>query len=469
MRAVIYTRASLDRTGEGKSNSRQREECLRLADYKRWEVIQVAGQPSVDDVSISAYGDKERPGWQTVLKMIEDGEVDVVIAWHLDRLTRNMADLETLIVLCEKHDVAVTTATGDMDLTNDTGRMVARILAAVARQEVERKAARQRLQHAQRRAEGKPWKAVKMLGYERDGRIIEKEAAAIRQAMEDVIEERASLAELGRRWLELGLTSPYKDDDKPWTPRGVKKILTNPRLAGMVVHNGEVLGRGQWDPIVDENTLTMVVAKLSASERYNGAGKRGPLPSNLLTGIMTCFKCDGTVRAGSARGVLTYQCPEWHTTVPRAEADEVVRSAFAATIALTSPGAVLEAPVGQVDLGDLAERVARLRERQGVLLRSYTDEHITEEQYRAAVQDLSEKIKVLEAEAGGEEMNWSAFRAESVRNFLTQSVTEQRRVLERLTLIKLHPAGRGPRDARRQVEVLVKGKRGTIPAHLPVT
>ena len=96
----------------------------------------------------------------------------MVLAWHLDRLTRNMLDLETLILLAEDHGVGVATVTGDIDLTSDVGRMVARILAAVARAEVERKGARQRRANQQRRAEGKRWTSGwRPFGYELDGTL----------------------------------------------------------------------------------------------------------------------------------------------------------------------------------------------------------------------------------------------------------------------------------------------------------
>jgi len=492
MRAVIYTRASLDRTGEGKSNARQREEALRLVEYKRWDLVTVDGEPSIDDISISAYGKKNRPGWNKVLSMIEAGEVDVVVAYHLDRLTRNMADLEKLILLCEQHSVSVATATGDIDLTNDTGRMVARILAAVARQEVERKAARQKLAHNQRRAEGKPWAGVKMLGYTNHGELIEEEANAIREAVQDVLAERASLAEIGRRWSACELRSPYqkiKDEAgnvigwKHWTPRGVKNVLTNPRIAGLITvtlrnEKGaatgiEVVGEGDWEPIVDETDLAVLVAKLNSPERTNGSKKSGRLPSNLLTGIMRCAKCDGTVRAGSKRGVETYICGDWHTQVPRAEADRLVRFAFAGAVALGSPGAILEARSPEVDPEDAATEIAALRERQGVLARSFARGFTPETDYEAAVADIAQQINDLESkvESTASSVDWYGIRKESVLNFVGQDMMEQRRVLERTAIIKMHPVGHGRTGAQNQIEMWVKGRRAgreiLIPAHKP--
>src|SRR5690606_28616970 len=150
-RAVIYTRVSLDRTGEQASVQRQEQACRALATAREWEVVGVR-----TDNSVSATSGEERPEWRAVLDMIDAGEVDVVIAWHMDRITRTMLELEELITLAVDKGVGVTTATGDIDLTTDVGRMVARILAAVARAEVERKAARQRLGNSQRAAAGCP-------------------------------------------------------------------------------------------------------------------------------------------------------------------------------------------------------------------------------------------------------------------------------------------------------------------------
>lgn len=470
MRAAIYTRASLDRTGEGKSNERQRDECVRLVDYKRWDLVTVDGEPSADDISISAYGEKERPAWLRVLRMIEDGDIDVLVAWHLDRLTRNMADLERLIVLCEKHNVSVATATGDIDLTNDTGRMVARILAAVARQEVERKAARQRLSHVQRRAEGRPWSAVKMLGYSPTGEVIEEEAAAIREAMQEVIDEGASLSELGRRWHQLGLTSPYKDDSKPWTPRGVKKVLTNPRLAGFITQDGEVLGKGAWEPLVDEHTFTLAVAKLNEPSRVSGKKKEGGrTPANLLTGIMRCSTCNGTVRAGSKRGQEVYQCPKWHTTVARTDADELVRSAIASALSLTAPDAILEPARVAVDPSAIQAEIDTLRDRMEMLAGSYARGVTIQSAYESASAYVKGEIERLVALQGGsaEDTEWGEIRANLVRTFLGDDMGRQRRALEKVATITMHPTHGRASSARRQVEVQVKGKRRIIPAYVP--
>ncbi len=390
-RAVIYTRVSRDDTGEGKSNARQREDCEKLADLRRWKVVAVE-----EDVSISAYGKKKRPAWERVLGMVEAREVDVVIAWHFDRMTRNMIELEELILLADKHDVGVATVSGDIDLTNDMGRMVARILAAVARAEVERKGARQRRANKQRAAEGKPWQSGwRAFGFEKDGKQVPEEAALIRESADRVLAGE-SLRSIVRHWKALGISTPRSARGvEGWTHNGVRSILLNPRNAGLATYQGEVIGKGDWEPIFSEETHILLVARLTDPSRLSRLDSRGRTASNLLTGIATCGVCGGTVDAGSGHnGRPIYQCKKYHVSTPRDEADSIVRWAFDATVGLSIPGRILPLPKPVVPT-DLWERAERLRDRQKVLSNSFAHDRITIEMFEDASNSLSEQLAAL--------------------------------------------------------------------------
>lgn len=49
--------------------------------------------------------------------LVEAGKVDVIVAWHLDRLTRSMVELEAIITLAEAHNTIIATVTCDLDLS----------------------------------------------------------------------------------------------------------------------------------------------------------------------------------------------------------------------------------------------------------------------------------------------------------------------------------------------------------------
>jgi len=149
-RAALYLRQSLDRDGKALAVSRQRDDCRKLARERGWRIV----TEHVDnDTSATA---RRRPGYDSLLSDIEAGRVDIVVAWHVDRVVRRLADLQPLIDLCERTGVRIATVSGDVDLSTDAGRLIGRILASVAQGEVERKGARQRRANLQRAQSGQP-------------------------------------------------------------------------------------------------------------------------------------------------------------------------------------------------------------------------------------------------------------------------------------------------------------------------
>ena len=86
------------------------------------------------------------------------GKTDAVIVWHTDRLHRSPVELEEYVTACEKHGVKTQTVqAGHIDLATASGLMVARMLGATARYEVDHGIERQR-RAKQRSAEAGKWK-----------------------------------------------------------------------------------------------------------------------------------------------------------------------------------------------------------------------------------------------------------------------------------------------------------------------
>src|SRR4051794_26962927 len=137
VRAIIYRRQSEDRTGQQAGVDRQLEDCQRLCDREGWQVVKV-----ITDNDVSASSRKVRKGYQELLGDIERGGVDVVLAWAQDRLLRDVREGEDLIELVERTGVRIATVQGgDHDLSIPDGRFTVRIMGAVAKNEMEKKAA----------------------------------------------------------------------------------------------------------------------------------------------------------------------------------------------------------------------------------------------------------------------------------------------------------------------------------------
>lgn len=286
-RAAVYARISSDRAGEGLGVERQESLCRDLADRKGWPVVETFA-----DNDISAYAGAPRPQYRAMLEAIRAGDVDAVLCVDLDRLTRQPAELETFIALADEFGVALANVSGDVDLSTSDGRFRARIMGAVARQESEKKSERLRRQRDQRAKAGKPHPAPRRFGWNEDMTELDTtEAALIRSAVRDLM-AGASYRGVAREWNAKGVTTVPGNE---WTTSAVRDLMRNPRLCGLRVHRGEIVGEGTWPPIIDRDTFE----RLQAVRRANHTQVGRP-PARLLTGLLVCAKCEHTLSAAGS-------------------------------------------------------------------------------------------------------------------------------------------------------------------------
>lgn len=266
VRAAIYLRISQDRELDGLAIERQREDCENLAKFRRWEVVETY----VDQSKGATDKTKKRPAYDQMVADYHAGRFTAIVCYDLDRLTRQPRQLEDWIDWAEERGLQLVTANGDADLSTDGGRMYARIKAAVARAEMERKSARQSRAHVQRAEQGRPPKGVRPLGYASDGKVIRREAAAVKaiyaafdggaslrgiaRALSGIKEVDTTKAEqvlgvprlpnhsrtlvIERNTKRAAAGLPPRDipEDKPWAESTVLGILRNPRYAGYSVY-----------------------------------------------------------------------------------------------------------------------------------------------------------------------------------------------------------------------------------------
>src|SRR5438445_5326044 len=178
--AAIYARISHDPTGERLGVQRQEADCREEAKRRGWGVADVY----VDDDRSAHKTRKPRPEYQRLLKDIQLGLRDGVMIWRLDRLHRQPRELEEFIVLCDKHEVALATVTGDVDLSTSQGRLLARAWGAFAAHESEVKGERLSRAYLDRSQRGSfPVAGARMYGYRQGSmKVKPNEALVIKEA-----------------------------------------------------------------------------------------------------------------------------------------------------------------------------------------------------------------------------------------------------------------------------------------------
>jgi DNA invertase Pin-like site-specific DNA recombinase len=383
IRAVIYVRISQDRTGAGLGVDRQREDCEALAKRMGWTVVEV-----YIDNDISAFSGKRRPEYRRMLADLDAGKATVVIAWHTDRLHRSPLELEEYINLSERRGVSTHTCqAGVIDLSTPSGRMTARILGAVARQESEHKGERVRRARLQAAQNGQwsggirpfGWGAptgetrtatdketgedyeIQLLDY---NQLVPDEARHVLECSEAIL-TGTSLRSLVKRLNDGGVTTTRGN---PWTSIDLRDMLLRPRNAGIAVYKGQEIAAGKWAAIVPEPTWRAVVAVLKDPARRTTPGNQPKwLGSGLfLCGMPDCLCGNVTMRVSKSGNVghqPAYRCRMGKVTRRADVLDDFVRDVILERLSREDAAdLLLPAPSG-MDVALLQTNVVLLRQR----------------------------------------------------------------------------------------------------------
>jgi site-specific DNA recombinase len=164
LRCAVYTRKSTEEGLDMEFNSldAQREACeAYVASQKAEGWILVPGR--YDDGGYSG-GTLERPALKRLLDDIENGRVDVVLVYKLDRISRSLMDFAKLVEAFERRNVTFVSITQSFNTTTSMGRLTLNVLLSFAQFEREVIGERIRDKFAASRKRACGWAAMSRLG-----------------------------------------------------------------------------------------------------------------------------------------------------------------------------------------------------------------------------------------------------------------------------------------------------------------
>jgi site-specific DNA recombinase len=276
---AIYARISVDREDDGQAVERQLQDCrafLGTTDAREF----------VDaNVSASRYGRRPRVAYASMMEAIRTGEVQRVVCWKLDRLYRRPRELEDLIDLAEGGRVQVVAVVGgEVDLNTAQGRWAARGMVAADAKSSDDTSERLRRQKQQARQLGQPHGGPRPFGWADQLTPHPVESVLLLAAMDRVL-AGASLNDIAREWTARGVRG------RKWGTSDVHRTLSAARHAGLIVHDGEVVGTAVWRPLIDRAMWERVCAAIEVRARGVGVPRR----RSMLTGLLRCEVCGATL------------------------------------------------------------------------------------------------------------------------------------------------------------------------------
>lgn len=322
---------------ERKGVLKQKQDVIQLADklYPGQSVV------FYEDNNLSAFKrNVKRKSFEQMLKDLEVGSLGGILAYDIDRLFRQPRDLERVIDHYEKPNsflVFHTLSGQNFDLTTGDGRLSARIMVSVANKSSEDMSRRLKREMERMAVAGEMAGGPRPFGWQEDRLTLRpKETKALHDMAEKILQGDSVTTVAD--WLKeegfVGRTG------KPFVRSSVRRILLNPRNAGIRQFRGDPLKNEEGEYVMGPWEAPWTVDKWRAVKETIEGGKTanrtklGPGHNtirSILSGILRCGVC-GTrmVAANTSRKYPKYRCAKdaggcGNVTISRPHSEDAVR------------------------------------------------------------------------------------------------------------------------------------------------
>jgi len=219
MRAIAYVRCSTEgQATEGVSLQNQADRIRAYAEYRGLTIVD-----QIEDAGISGGKNKARAGFLMLLDRIQEGDIDVLILYSLDRLSRDMLTMLALERLLNDYDVQLHTVEGAVDTSNPDGWLNFAMKALLSEHE------RRQVKHRTRRALQYKKRNGEVVGSIPYGFTREGGQLVPVPSEQDIMQEANRLYQEGCRLggivVRLNEQGHTTRSGRPWTPQQVKRLI----------------------------------------------------------------------------------------------------------------------------------------------------------------------------------------------------------------------------------------------------
>ena len=318
MKAAIYCRVSTeDQEREGTSVQTQLEACLAYCEQKGYEIARRFTE-TYSGLTL------ERPKLTELRDLIRANDIDVLVVYCLDRLSRDPTDGVILTQELDKHNVTLEAVTETVEST-DLGKLISYIRGYASKleaQKIRERTMRGKIAHLK---QGKlpHGTGIGIYGYQWDKTtghrtIIDLEAKIVHKIFTMVL-QGFSFYKIA---LELNAASIKSKSGSMWTGQTIRRIVTNETYSGKTysgktkrIAKTKVISRPQKDwfllpditpPIISEEMFKRTQEVLLHTKQARPINQNSPY---LLTGFIKCSKCGSPIGGTSAKSKYRYyQC-----------------------------------------------------------------------------------------------------------------------------------------------------------------
>jgi len=284
IRCAIYTRKSSEEGLEQDFNSldAQREACeayVKSQMHEGWTLI----EKQYNDGGFSG-GTMERPAFKELLLDIEKDEIDIVVVYKVDRLTRALMDFSKIIEIFDNHNSSFVSITQQFNTTTSMGRLTLNILLSFAQFEREVTGERIRDKFAASRQKGLWLTGAPPYGYKKDEHHVLLKEEPYAQNLKIIFEAYLNLGTVNKLRDYLIANKIFSKNNKKFSSGNLYTILSNKVYLGKIVHKDKVFD-GQHEAIISAELFEDVQSLLKSNaiiRKHAINAKEGSLLSGLL-------------------------------------------------------------------------------------------------------------------------------------------------------------------------------------------
>jgi site-specific DNA recombinase len=324
-RAAVYCRVSTaGQEEDGTSLDTQEERCREFAENRGYEIIGVFR----DAYSGSKY--RERPQLNELRRLIRAQSIDVLLAYSIDRLSRNQAHLYILAEEAEDHGAKLEFVTEDFE-DSATGRFLRSAKAFAGEIEREKIIERVTRTRQHRVASGKLLPGGRpRYGYQwrddtRSAFDIDPITGPIVQRIFREARDGKTLRAIAGDLTEDGIPTP--SGKQRWSHPSVRDVLTERRYTGDAYGYGWIVDKSnggnkrRWDQdkaiklpdgtipaLIDLETFEAVQARLTKNKAEASRNSKEPKAALLRAGYARCGYCGRSMIVKRYPQGLYYRC-----------------------------------------------------------------------------------------------------------------------------------------------------------------
>ncbi len=394
--AGLYIRVSTeDQAREGFSLPEQEKRLRTMCEYKGYEIYKL-----YKDAGISAKTGNYRPAFEELLQDIRDKKCNTIVVLKLDRLTRSVYDMKGIMKFLDENNAYLDCANEEINTTNSSGKMVARLLTTVSQNEIERTSERTKVGLAGAIKEGHiPARAP--LGYKHLDKKLVPDLLT-----KDIVIRIYNLYFEGKSYYNIAtIFNEEKVLGKTnWCDTGILRIISNEVYKGDYVHgkrtNHPTYYKDVVEPIVSKELWeNCQVQKKKNQKNYMRT------QTYIFLQKLRCPKCGRILAGGASHKIKSdkwyfyYRCENCKNNIHENKIEEHIKNLLADILEYDNVVNEFFLPILKAKIDnpkvELEQELKKLNNKKERIKKAYIDELFTEEEFKQESKIIENQIEII--------------------------------------------------------------------------